>query len=251
MGHCGGDGSALFRGIPSSSEEEKKGQENAPNPFRVVRYHSLAVEEGTLPSCLRATAWTVGGTVAVETGASEKAAAKAANAKAAAASVLVSPSLSSTPEQKQQEGEKEEDETARRVLMALEHSSLPLFGVQFHPESVATSYGDALFANFKEIVLKERRIRLGIDEEDGKEEEGAEEEAGDDGDGGGDDDDESQHRRFVAAAAATGNRWLQLGVAKLRPQLTSCSMHAREDEHEEEERSRARAAAAAAATPAI
>jgi anthranilate synthase/aminodeoxychorismate synthase-like glutamine amidotransferase len=38
--------------------------------------------------------------------------------------------------------------TNDRVLMAFEHVSLPLYGVQFHPESVLTEHGYTLLANF-------------------------------------------------------------------------------------------------------
>lgn len=34
------------------------------------------------------------------------------------------------------------------VMMALEHMSLPVFGVQFHPESILSEYGKELFRNF-------------------------------------------------------------------------------------------------------
>lgn len=37
------------------------------------------------------------------------------------------------------------------VPMALEHSSRPLFGVQFHPESILTNSGHTLLANFLRI----------------------------------------------------------------------------------------------------
>ena len=75
------DGSGMFEGIPS--------------PLSTGRYHSLVVEPQSLPSHLRATAW-----------------------------------------------------TADRVLMALEHQRLPVFGVQFHPESILTECGYDLLANF-------------------------------------------------------------------------------------------------------
>jgi len=68
---------------------------SVPNPLRVGRYHSLVVEEATLPSELIATA-----------------------------------------------------QTDHGVLMALAHRSLPVFGVQFHPESILTSHGYLLLANF-------------------------------------------------------------------------------------------------------
>ena len=79
------DGSGLFAGIPS--------------PFEAARYHSLVVEAGSLPDCLRVTARAGDGTV-----------------------------------------------------QGLAHRSLPIHGVQFHPESVASGYGHALLANFLKLA---------------------------------------------------------------------------------------------------
>ncbi len=74
-------GSDVFAGLPS--------------PFAATRYHSLIVEQDTLPDTLEATAWTADGTI-----------------------------------------------------MGLRHRTLPIFGVQFHPESIASEHGHALLANF-------------------------------------------------------------------------------------------------------
>jgi anthranilate synthase component II len=79
------DGNGLFAGLP--------------NPFRVGRYHSLIVEEATLPQELIATGRTENG-----------------------------------------------------VLMALAHREYPVLGVQFHPESILTSHGYALLANFLRLA---------------------------------------------------------------------------------------------------
>ena len=45
-----------------------------------------------------------------------------------------------------------DDRPAGSEIMALCHRSEPIFGVQFHPESVATKDGKRLLANFLELV---------------------------------------------------------------------------------------------------
>ncbi|MBM83016.1 MAG: aminodeoxychorismate/anthranilate synthase component II [Planctomycetaceae bacterium] len=87
-----------------------------PQPLTATRYHSLIVDEATLPKDLEATA-----------------------------------------------------HTDDRTLMAFQHRSWPVFGIQFHPESVLTAGGHRLLANF----LIESGIEVGeipagevLDEED-------------------------------------------------------------------------------------
>ena len=70
-----------------------------PNPLRAMRYHSLIVEEATLPATLRVVA-------------------------------------------RNEDG----------LPMALEHSAWPLFGVQFHPESILTEGGHQMLANFLRVA---------------------------------------------------------------------------------------------------
>ena len=41
---------------------------------------------------------------------------------------------------------------ADRVVQAIAHSSLPLYGVQFHPESVGTAFGRQLLHNFAAVT---------------------------------------------------------------------------------------------------
>lgn len=78
------DGGGLYRQLPS--------------PFEATRYHSLLVDQATLPPQLIADAH--------------------------------------TPE---------------RELMGVRHATRPVFGVQFHPESILTEHGQRLLANFLEV----------------------------------------------------------------------------------------------------
>ncbi|HEX3735489.1 MAG TPA: aminodeoxychorismate synthase component I [Solirubrobacterales bacterium] len=43
------------------------------------------------------------------------------------------------------------------VVMGIEHRSRPMWGVQFHPESVATEHGRAIAENFYELASRHRR----------------------------------------------------------------------------------------------
>jgi anthranilate synthase component 2 len=43
-------------------------------------------------------------------------------------------------------------ETDDGVIMGLRHKELPIYGVQFHPESIASEHGHALLANFLRLA---------------------------------------------------------------------------------------------------
>ena len=47
--------------------------------------------------------------------------------------------------------------TDEGVVMGIEHRSRPMWGVQFHPESIATEHGLRLFENFYELARDHRR----------------------------------------------------------------------------------------------
>ena len=85
------DGRTIFRDLPQ--------------PMTCTRYHSLIVDERTLPEELEISARVAG---------------EAGGAKG------LGPGL----------------------IMALRHKTLPIEGVQFHPESVLTEHGKQLIANF-------------------------------------------------------------------------------------------------------
>lgn len=75
---------------------------NLPNPVETTRYHSLVIEQSSLPDCLEVTAWT-------------------------------------------QNAAGEIDE-----IMGVRHKTLPIEGVQFHPESILTEQGHKMLQNFLE-----------------------------------------------------------------------------------------------------
>ena len=43
-------------------------------------------------------------------------------------------------------------ETADGTIMALQHKTQPVFGVQFHPESIASEYGHDMLCNFLNVT---------------------------------------------------------------------------------------------------
>jgi para-aminobenzoate synthetase len=48
--------------------------------------------------------------------------------------------------------------TADGLIMALRHQTRPIWGVQFHPESVLTEYGDRLLANFRDLTREHQHV---------------------------------------------------------------------------------------------
>lgn len=79
-------GTSIFEGLPS--------------PFEATRYHSLIVEQATLPDVLTVTA-----------------------------------------------------STAEGEIMGMQHKEHPVYGVQFHPESILTANGSRLLSNFLQVKV--------------------------------------------------------------------------------------------------
>lgn len=88
-------GKPIHGKVSKISHYKSKLFKNIKNPFNATRYHSLIVENKTLPKMLEITAI-----------------------------------------------------TDDKVIMAIQHKKLPIFGVQFHPESIATDFGHQLLKNF-------------------------------------------------------------------------------------------------------
>ena len=43
-------------------------------------------------------------------------------------------------------------ETKKKIIMGIAHKSLPIYGFQFHPESIGTEVGKVLFKNFLKMI---------------------------------------------------------------------------------------------------
>lgn len=134
------DGCHLFNCVPSGRN----------SGFKVVRYHSLVIESGSLPDDLTSIAWT----------ASPNLLSYLESDRTNVSTFLGSldNNLMRNPLEYSNNGGElpnighacESDDS--RVIMGIRHSSRPHYGVQFHPESIATHHGRQIFRNFKKIT---------------------------------------------------------------------------------------------------
>nr|GMC72957.1 Aminodeoxychorismate synthase, chloroplastic [Ipomoea batatas] len=133
------NGSQLFHEIPSGRN----------SGFKVVRYHSLVIEPESLPNFLIPIAWTPTTKTTPFLGRSQSNsftdACDGVNGKKIYVGHL------SKRDGKSSFSYAEEIQ-AGQIIMGIKHSSRPHYGVQFHPESVATYYGKQIFKNFAKIT---------------------------------------------------------------------------------------------------
>ncbi|KAL3650031.1 hypothetical protein CASFOL_006434 [Castilleja foliolosa] len=133
----------LFNGIPS-------GQNSG---FKVVRYHSLVIDPSTLPRELIPIAWTSSSETISSFGIEKNFDSYNGAFERRGGSHSFSNSLSAKSENGlQRHCPKSHEMKTGNILMGIMHSSRPHYGVQFHPESVATCHGRQIFKNFAEIT---------------------------------------------------------------------------------------------------
>jgi len=84
---------------------------DVPIPFVATRYHSLVLDGATIPESFKITAW-------------------CCNNDDGTNDALCQGGIEN------------------REVMAIEHNTLPIFGVQFHPESLLTEFGHHILNNF-------------------------------------------------------------------------------------------------------
>ncbi|XP_047955251.1 aminodeoxychorismate synthase, chloroplastic isoform X1 [Salvia hispanica] len=127
------DACELFNGIPSGRN----------SGFKVVRYHSLVIDPSSLPKDLIPIAWTSSHeTIPFLDGFEGQG---DLNTFAKSLSTKFDNGLHRHPA-------KSQELRTRDILMGIMHCSRPHYGLQFHPESVATYHGRQIFKNFAEIT---------------------------------------------------------------------------------------------------
>ncbi|OEL24674.1 putative aminodeoxychorismate synthase, chloroplastic [Dichanthelium oligosanthes] len=134
---------------------------------QVVRYHSLVIEAGSLPDDLISIAWTASPNLLSYLESDQT------NVSTFLGS-LDNNFMAIPLEHSNNGGELSNisngnagESDGSSVIMAIRHSRRPHYGVQFHPESVATHYGRKIFQNFEKMTrdfglrsswLQERKV---------------------------------------------------------------------------------------------
>lgn len=130
-------GCCLFSNIPSGRRAG----------FKVVRYHSLVIDPESLPRELIPTAWTSSlATLSFLEAQESYMKHYPLHSPDFASAVMKGLELSRDATL--------EDTKCSKILMGVMHHTWPHYGLQFHPESVATSHGRQIFLNFKKITVE-------------------------------------------------------------------------------------------------
>ncbi|XP_003555434.2 aminodeoxychorismate synthase, chloroplastic [Glycine max] len=135
------NGCQLFHDIPSGKNYG----------FKVlVRYHSLVIDSESLPEELIPIAWTSSTSTLPFIGSKDFGKFNTHEVQPDQ-SIFIDPFLAKVGSGSSNQFDYGKTRSAR-VLMGIKHSTRPHYGVQFHPESVATCYGNQIFKNFREIT---------------------------------------------------------------------------------------------------
>ncbi|KAL5195433.1 Aminodeoxychorismate synthase, chloroplastic [Glycine soja] len=118
--------------------------------FQVVRYHSLVIDSESLPEELIPIAWTSSTSTLPFIGSKDFGKFNTHEVQPDQ-SIFIDPFLAKVGSGSSNQFDYGKTRSAR-VLMGIKHSTRPHYGVQFHPESVATCYGSQIFKNFREIT---------------------------------------------------------------------------------------------------
>ncbi|KAK3023167.1 hypothetical protein RJ639_043476 [Escallonia herrerae] len=137
------NGCKLFHDIPSGNS----------SGFKVVRYHSLVIDAESLPKDLIPIAWTSSTDTLPFLGNQRSGVILDAYER----QLNVKKSLSFLSEDSKTgsfswPSNDAEEIPSGKILMGIMHRTRPHYGLQFHPESVATNHGRQIFKNFREIT---------------------------------------------------------------------------------------------------
>ncbi|KAH9768265.1 Aminodeoxychorismate synthase [Citrus sinensis] len=135
------NGDRLFHDIPS-------GQNSG---FKVVRYHSLIIDADSLPKELIPIAWSNSADGFSYLGTLQSGEIPDAYESQSRQKILLS-DISTQIKNGSYRHSIYSNRMRREVLMGIMHSTRPHYGVQFHPESIATCYGSKILRNFREIT---------------------------------------------------------------------------------------------------
>lgn len=132
----------LFRDIPSGRN----------SGFKVVRYHSLVIDPQSLPMELIPIAWTSSPEAVPFLGIQGYDSVSDAHDRQGDQQMFDDCIATKLNKRKSWPSCHPEETTSEKVLMGIMHSTRPHYGLQFHPESVATGHGRQIFKNFADIT---------------------------------------------------------------------------------------------------